>query len=54
MEVKHIFGRSSITESEKEKQVDEILTLLKEKKQTYTINKFVLEEAIRALEDMII
>lgn len=53
MDTKHILGKSSIFESEKEKEVKVILDFLKSKKQTYAVNKFVLEETIQALENEI-
>ena len=55
MEIKHVYGKNSvITDSEIEEQVDYIISFLKTKKQTYTLNKLVLEESINALGEMII
>lgn len=54
MEVNHIIGKSNIKESEKEEQVKKILELLKNKKQTYAVNKFVLEETIKRLKETIV
>lgn len=54
IETRHVIGNSSILESEKQREVEEILDLLKKKKQTYSINKFVLEETIKSLKDFII
>ncbi len=46
--------KSVIENDEVEKQSDEIISLLKEKKQTYAVNKFVLERTIIKLQDTII
>lgn len=46
--------KSKIENDEVEKQSDEIISLLKEKKQTYAVNKFVLERAIIKLQDTIV
>ncbi len=50
----HIVGKSEITGSELNKQINEILKILKTKKQTYSINKFVLEETIKQLKETIV
>lgn len=54
MDIKHCIGKSEIMDSEKEKQINEIMELLKTKKQTYLVNKFVLEETIERLQETII
>ena len=54
MEEIHIIGKSEITDAELKKQTNEILDVLKKKKQTYAVNKFVLVEAIKALEEVIV
>lgn len=54
MDIKHILGKSAIFESEKENEVKVILDFLKSKKQTYAVNKFVLEETIQALKDEVL
>lgn len=54
MEIKHVVGKSEITDIELNKQINEILKMLKEKKQTYSINKFVLEETIKQLNETIV
>ena len=46
--------KSKISNKEVEQQSDEILNLLKTKKQTYAVNKFVLERTITKLQDTII
>ncbi len=54
MERFHIIGKAEINEIEIEKQVNEILNILKTKKQTYAVNKFVLEKTIEELDETII
>lgn len=54
MEMRHVVGKSVISESEKEAEVTTILDILKAKKQTYAVNKFVLEETIKRLQETII
>lgn len=49
----HYFGKSKIMQSKVDEEVSEILEILKKEKQTYSINKFVLEEAINALDNQI-
>lgn len=39
-------GNQVIYEHEVQEQVNEILKILKERKQTYAVNKFVLEQSI--------
>ena len=53
MDFIHIIGNSKISNLEKENQVKQILEILKNKKQTYAVNKFVLEEAIERLGEAI-
>lgn len=50
----HYIGKSYIRENELEIQTNEIIKLLKHKKQTYAVNKFVLEETIKKLEETIV
>lgn len=50
----HYFGKSTINQSKIDEEVSKILEILKKEKQTYIINKFVLEEAIKELENQII
>jgi hypothetical protein len=50
----HYFGKSKIMQSKLDEEVSEILEVLKKEKQTYCINKFVLEEAIKELGNQII
>lgn len=54
MEEIHVIGKSKIADIEVRKQVKELLEVLKRKKQTYAVNKFVLLEAIKDLEEVII
>lgn len=54
METDYLIGKTKISNSEVEKQVSKILDILKQKKQTYAVNKFVLEETIRNLQEEII
>lgn len=49
----HYFGKSEIKQSKIDEEVSKILEILKEEKQTYSINKFVLEEAINELDNQI-
>lgn len=44
-------GNQSIYEHEVEEQANEILKILKKRKQTYAVNKFVLEQTIEKLFD---
>lgn len=53
MESIYEIGNQRISQSEIEEQVRDILKILKEKKQTYAINKFVLEQAIQELYETI-
>lgn len=50
----YLIGNSEISAVEVSRQVDAILSLLKKKKQTYAVNKFVLEKAIDKLQETII
>lgn len=55
MEVKHNFGdNTSILQKDVDNQTEYIINYLKTKKQTYSINKFVLEETICKLGNQII
>ncbi len=54
MKIKHIIGKSEIFDDDLEKQTSEILEILKTKKQTYAVNKFVLEETIKKLNETVI
>lgn len=54
MEINHVIGKTKIMDSEVKKQVNEILGILKNKKQTYVVNKFVLEETIKELQETVI
>lgn len=50
----HCFGKTTIKQSKVEEEVSKILEILKKEKQTYYINKFVLEQAIEELGQQII
>ena len=50
----HVIGKSEIKQSKVDEEVCKILETLKKEKQTYVINKFVLEEAIKELGQQII
>ncbi len=50
----YLVGNSEISVIEVNNQVDDILNLLKKKKQTYAVNKFVLEKAIDKLQETIV
>lgn len=50
----HIIGKSKIKQLKVDEEVCKILEILKKEKQTYVINKFVLEEAIKELGQQII
>lgn len=54
MEIEHIIGKSKIKQSKIDEEVSKILDLLKKEKQTYLVNKFVLEEVIREIGNQII
>lgn len=54
MEVTHKVGETLIADTEVRKQVNEIIELLKSKKQTYAANKFVLEKTIENLQETIV
>lgn len=54
MRSEHIVGKSKITDEEVEKQINELLDILKSKKQTYAVDKFVLERAIEELSEIIV
>ena len=54
MEFTNVIGKSEITDKEVEKQVNELLDVLKNKKQTYAVNKFVLNKAIESLKVVIV
>lgn len=54
MEVDIMIGKSEITNIEVEKQVNELLEVLRAKKQTYAVNKFVLEKTIENLQEVVI
>lgn len=47
-------GSSEITTEEIKEQANEILSILKKRKQTYAVNKFVLEKTIDQLQETII
>ena len=47
-------GSSEITTEEIKEQSNEILSILKKRKQTYAVNKFVLEKTIAQLQETII
>ena len=44
-------GKQEVLDSDVDNQVKDILNVLKTKKQTYAVNKFVLEKTIEALFD---
>lgn len=50
----HYFGKTTINQSKVDEEVSKILEILKKEKQTYNINKFVLEQAIEELGQQII
>lgn len=50
----HYFGKATIMQSKVDEEVLKILDILKKEKQTYVINKFVLEQAIKELGQQII
>ncbi len=50
----HYFGKTTINQSKVDEEVSKILEILKKEKQTYYINKFVLEQAIEELGQQII
>lgn len=50
----HYFGKATIKQSKVDEEVSKILEILKKEKQTYYINKFVLEQAIEELGQQII
>lgn len=52
--MEYIIGNSSINSEELEIQANQIIELLKNKKQTYAVNKFVLEKTIENLKETII
>lgn len=54
MEIKCVVGKTEILDSELNNQISEIINLLKSKKQTYAVNKFVLEKTIEQLQEVII
>lgn len=53
METVHQFKKSEISQSQVDEEVNYILEYLKNKKQTYVVNKFVLEQAINELFETI-
>lgn len=50
----HYFGKSTIRQSKVDEEVSKILEILKKEKQTYIVNKFVLEQTIEELGQQII
>lgn len=55
MDTRHVFSRgSSIMQSEVDEEVEVIMRYLKNKKQTYAVNKFVLEQAMEELGETIV
>ena len=50
----HVIEKSEIKQSKVNEEVCKILEILKKEKQTYFINKFVLEEAIKELGNQVI
>lgn len=50
----HCFKKSIIKQSKVDEEVSKILEVLKKEKQTYIVNKFVLEQAIEELGEQII
>ena len=54
MGVIYKIGSSEITTEEIKEQANEILSILKKRKQTYAVNKFVLEKTIDQLQEIII
>ena len=53
MDVLYEFKKSKILQSQVDEEVEYILEYLKNKKQTYSVNKFVLEQAIEELFEMV-
>ena len=54
IDIIHQFGKTSIKQSKVDEEVSKILEILKKEKQTYIVNKFVLEETIKELGNQII
>lgn len=50
----HCFGKTTIMQSKIDEEVSKIIEILKKEKQTYIVNKFVLEETIKELGNQII
>ena len=50
----HYFGKTTIMQSKIDEEVSKIIEILKKEKQTYIVNKFVLEETIKELGNQII
>lgn len=54
MEFIYKIGDSKISSKDLKEQTDEILNILKKRKQTYAVNKFVLERTIDQLKETVI
>lgn len=54
MEFIYKIGDSKISSKDLKEQTDEILNILKKRKQTYAVNKFVLERTINQLQETVI
>lgn len=54
MEFIYKIGDSKISSKDLKEQTDEILNILKKRKQTYAVNKFVLERTIGQLQETVI
>ena len=47
-------GKSVVKKEKIEEETQEILNILKKEKQTYAVNKFVLQNAIMELDELIV
>lgn len=54
MEFTYEIGDSGISSKDLKEQTNEILNILKKRKQTYAVNKFVLERTIDQLQETVI
>lgn len=54
MEFIYKIGNSEITTKDMNEQINKILGILKKRKQTYAVNKFVLEKTIERLQETVI
>lgn len=54
MEEIYTIGRTFIEKKEVNNMIKEIYKVLNKKEQTYKVNKFILEEAVRQLDEIIL